>query len=56
MQGSTILIIDDDLTLLQLLVIALSQTGYKVYTASSGPEGLRQFYTLRPGRFNCGLK
>lgn len=48
MQGSTILIIDDDLTLLQLLATALSQTGYKVYTAANGPEGLRQFFTLRP--------
>lgn len=48
MQESTILVIDDDKQILRLLAIALSQTGYKVYTAASGPEGLHQFYTFRP--------
>lgn len=48
MQGSTILIIDDEPAILHWLASALSQMGYEVYTAASGPEGLRQFYTLRP--------
>lgn len=48
MHESTILIVDDDEKILRLLAIALSRAGYKVSTAASGAEGLRQFYTLRP--------
>lgn len=48
MQGNTILIIDDEQSVLRWLAGALSQAGYNAYTAASGPDGLRNFYTLRP--------
>jgi two-component system KDP operon response regulator KdpE len=48
MEDKSILVIDDDPHLLRLLEFILSQAGWQVYTASSGQEGLEQFYVLQP--------
>jgi two-component system KDP operon response regulator KdpE len=46
--NSTILIIDDDNTLVELVENALQQDGYGTLTAYDGQEGLRQMYQNRP--------
>jgi len=43
-----ILVIDDDATLLGLLVEHLSRAGYRVITAASGGTGLQTFYDHNP--------
>jgi len=45
---ATILIIDDDLALRQLVASTLKQEGYQVLTAADGQEGLRQMYQGHP--------
>ncbi len=47
-QKSSVLIIDDDRTLVQLISNALRQADYHVLTAYDGQEGLRQMYMNRP--------
>jgi two-component system KDP operon response regulator KdpE len=47
-QGQRILVIDDDPGLLQLVEFAFTRVKAHVYTASSGQDGLRQFYQHRP--------
>ena len=44
----TILLVDDEDTLRQVIAQFLTQEGYRVVPASSGPEGLRLFYAERP--------
>lgn len=44
----TILLIDDDLDLQQLIKITLKSKGYSVVTADNGVEGLAQLKTLKP--------
>lgn len=46
--SATILLIDDDDSLLELLERYLSGAGYTVLAAPSGPEGLRLLYSKRP--------
>jgi DNA-binding response OmpR family regulator len=48
MRGKKVLVIDDDFALLDLVGSILSQVEAHVYTASSGQEGLRQFYDCQP--------
>jgi two-component system KDP operon response regulator KdpE len=48
MEGKIILIIDDDPTLLGIAELIFSRAGGQVYTATSGQEGLCQFYAHRP--------
>jgi DNA-binding response OmpR family regulator len=43
-----LLIIDDDQTLLRALELYLEERDYRVFTATGGREGLRQFYEARP--------
>ncbi len=45
---ATILVIDDDLALRQLVASTLKQEGYQVLTAADGQEGLRQMYQGHP--------
>jgi two-component system, OmpR family, KDP operon response regulator KdpE len=45
---ATILVIDDDQALVQLVAGALQELGYTVHTAHDGQEGLRQMYQIRP--------
>lgn len=47
-QTKTILIIDDDKTLLDALAQALSDAGYKTLTAGSGQEGLSLALQTKP--------
>ena len=47
--GKTILLVDDDESLQQVISQYLTQEGYRVITASSGAEALRLFYSERPG-------
>lgn len=47
-KGEKILIIDDDVTLLNLLTQSLSKAGYKVVTASNGLAGLQKMYEEHP--------
>ncbi|HET7630111.1 MAG TPA: response regulator [Candidatus Saccharimonadales bacterium] len=47
-QTKTILIIDDDKTLLDALAGALTQAGYKTLTAGSGQEGLELAKQAKP--------
>ena len=44
----TILVIDDDSNLCQLVELVFLQEGAQVYTANSGLAGLQQFYKFRP--------
>ena len=46
--AETILVVDDDPTLLALLEARLSRAGYQAVTTASGPEGLQAFYENRP--------
>ena len=46
--GRTILVIDDDPELLELVGILFSGAGASVITACNGEEGLRRFYDHRP--------
>jgi len=48
LQGTTILVIDDEPDLLELANSALSQHGAQVYTAANGEQGLRQFFSHQP--------
>ena len=47
-QGKSILVVDDDPELLELLTLVLSRAGAQVYTAAGGREGLQQFYACQP--------
>ena len=47
-KGEKILVIDDDVTLLNLLTQSLSKAGYKVITASNGLSGLQKMYEEHP--------
>lgn len=46
--GNTVLVIDDDPDMLELIDLILSDLEARVYTAAGGAEGLRQFYVHRP--------
>lgn len=48
MQGTTVLVIDDDHTLLEMMGTILSREGATVYLADSGSEGLRLFHDHPP--------
>lgn len=48
LQGATILVIDDDINLCQMLEITLAIEGAFVYTATDGKEGLQKFFAHRP--------
>lgn len=45
---TTLLLIDDDATLIEALRIYLSRAGYEVRAATNGAEGLKEFYDQRP--------
>ncbi|MBI5963220.1 MAG: response regulator transcription factor [Chloroflexi bacterium] len=45
---SSILLIDDDVSLTNLLAEYLQDQGYVVHTASDGQKGLRAFFELKP--------
>lgn len=45
---ATLLLVDDDVTLLKALEMYLVRAGYTVHTAGNGTEALRQLYELRP--------
>jgi two-component system KDP operon response regulator KdpE len=47
-QGATVLVIDDDRTLVQLVTNALRQEGHTVLAAFDGQDGLREMYQGRP--------
>lgn len=47
-EGSTVLVIDDDRDLVEMLQQALEAEGYAVISAFDGREGLRQFYDRKP--------
>jgi two-component system, OmpR family, KDP operon response regulator KdpE len=48
MEKKRILVVDDDPIIIELLVAALAEAGVEIYTATSGREGLQQFYAQRP--------
>ncbi|MDZ4165239.1 MAG: response regulator [Smithellaceae bacterium] len=48
MEGSMILVIDDDPDILEILRITLEANSYKVSTASSGTEGLAAIKRIKP--------
>jgi len=45
---ASLLIIDDDATLVAALEMYLAREGYAVHLAANGAEGLKSFYALRP--------
>lgn len=47
-ENNTILIIDDELQIRRLLEITLTASGYRIYHASSGKEGLVEAATTHP--------
>ncbi len=47
-EKATILLVDDDRTLCNLLSMRLTNAGYKVLVASDGLEGLKQFFEAKP--------
>ncbi|RME14088.1 MAG: diguanylate cyclase [Bdellovibrio sp.] len=44
----TVVVVDDDLSALKIMEKTLQHEGYKVKTASSGEEALKQIHTARP--------
>jgi DNA-binding response OmpR family regulator len=48
MQGKKILVIDDDPNLVKLSEAVFTRAKAKIYTATNGLEGLRQFYAHQP--------
>ena len=48
MQTTSILVIDDEQSILDLVSAYLRQEGYEVHTALDGPSGLRAAQSLRP--------
>lgn len=48
MNGKTILIIDDDISLCQILDITFTVEGAMVISANDGREGLQKFFAYRP--------
>ncbi|MBI1881845.1 MAG: response regulator transcription factor [Chloroflexi bacterium] len=46
--GQGILVIDDAALLLQFVNLAFTSTGYAVFTATDGHQGLQQFFDHRP--------
>lgn len=48
MQGTRILVIDDDISLCQTIKYTFSRVGADVVTATDGRDGLQQFYRHRP--------
>lgn len=48
MQGTRILVIDDDISLCQTIKYTFSRVGADVVTATDGRDGLQQFYRYRP--------
>lgn len=46
--AETVLLIDDDANLLQLMTAAFARAGYKVYAASNGREGVRLLGQVQP--------
>jgi two-component system KDP operon response regulator KdpE len=48
MQGKKILVIDDDVTLSQMIKFTFTRAGAEVFTAVDGREGLHRFYEQRP--------
>ena len=48
-QQVSILVIDDEETILESLTSALTQEGYRVLTASDGQQGLDMLQSLQPG-------
>ena len=51
-----ILVIDDDLAILDILNVYLSNSGYDVHTASNGIEALNSFHILNPELIICDLR
>jgi len=52
---TTVLLIDDDTFLLKLLAEAFSGSGFTVFTATDGNEGLKAFIEKRPDVVICDL-
>ena len=48
MENKTILIIDDDINLSQVLKLTFKRVGATVHSALDGREGLQKFFTTRP--------
>lgn len=48
MNGKSVLLVDDEESILKTLSFNLSQQGYKVETASSGEEGIEKFKRIEP--------
>lgn len=48
MKGKKVLIVDDDMTMCQILDIAFSVEGAFVFTANDGREGLQKFFEHHP--------
>ncbi len=48
LQGKSVLIVDDDPQLLNLMKVILLQSQAQVYTADGGQDGLQQFYHHQP--------
>lgn len=51
----TVLVIDDDVGLQQMLELALREAGYEVAFASDGEEALALLETLRPDLILCDI-
>jgi len=47
-EAKSVLLIDDDRDLAEMLRIALDEQGYKVAVANNGRDGLRSFYSQKP--------
>ena len=54
-QPTTVLLIDDDAFFLKLLAEAFSGSGFVVFTAADGNEGIKTFIEKRPEVVICDL-
>ena len=46
--AETVLVVDDEESIREILSAWLEESGYETYTSSSGVEGLREMYQKRP--------
>ena len=55
-EQSLILIVDDDVSIREIVGRVLQDEGYKTETATNGLEGLDQFYKVLPDMINLDVK
>ena len=53
--AATILVVDDERNIVQLVRLYLSKEGFRVESASSGREALEKVHPVRPESLACSM-